>query len=192
MVISTPVVCQTKTEQNSLVHAAPHAVSCLGEGLHQMNCYGAQILCPPLSTRVYVWHYGMETPHLPSHQKRITLYADEITIFLDSQGIILAEFQDHGETLNTTSYCVTLKKMRQSICWKCPGLLSANVILLDNNGRLHTARTKEPEKIFGLEHLKHPPYSPNLATSDFQTYLGPWKITWLVAISKTTKTLPRR
>lgn len=60
---------------------------------------------------------------------------------LNWQGVILAELQAHDETVSVTSYCVTVKKLRQSIHRKCPSLLHAGVILLDDSAGPHIPRT---------------------------------------------------
>ena len=51
-------------------------------------------------------------------------------------------------------------------------MLSAGVILLHDNARLHTARqTTDLLQQFGWDIFDHPPYSPDLALSDFHLFL---------------------
>jgi hypothetical protein len=50
-----------------------------------------------------------------------------------------------------------------------------HLLLLRDNGRPHTAnKTNETLRNFKWEVLKHPPYSPDLAPSDFHLF-GPLK-----------------
>jgi histone-lysine N-methyltransferase SETMAR len=61
------------------------------------------------------------------------------------------------------------------------GMLSLGVVMLHDNARPHTAAaTQELITTFGWEQFHHPPYSPDLAPSDFhvflhlKTFLGGW------------------
>ncbi|GFU47154.1 uncharacterized protein TNCV_5071501 [Trichonephila clavipes] len=51
-------------------------------------------------------------------------------------------------------------------------MLSAGVVLLHDNARQHTAnRTQDLITSFGWEQLDHPPYSPDLAPSDYHLFM---------------------
>jgi hypothetical protein len=63
-----------------------------------------------------------------------------ITIFGDSQGVLLAHFQKHGENVNSASYCEVLLKLRDTIRRKRSGQLARGVLLYHDNARHHTAR----------------------------------------------------
>ena len=68
-----------------------------------------------------------------------------------------------------------LERLKTAIRAKRKGLLTQGVILLHDNARPHTARlTLETVKHLGLEVLPHPPYSPNVAPSDYHLF-GPMK-----------------
>jgi histone-lysine N-methyltransferase SETMAR len=59
-------------------------------------------------------------------------------------------------------------KLKPAIRTKCWGLLSKGVALLHDNARPHTAaHTVETLHHLNFEVLEHPPYSPNLAPSDY-------------------------
>jgi hypothetical protein len=60
-------------------------------------------------------------------------------------------------------------------------MLSQGVVMLHDNARPHTASaTQDLITTFGWEQFDHPPYSPDLAPSDFhvflhlKTFLGGW------------------
>jgi len=81
----------------------------------------------------------------------------------DMRGVLLVEFQEHDRTVNASSYCSLLERLKTAIRTKRKGLLTQEVILLHDNARLHTARlTLQTVEQLGLEVLPHPPYSPDL------------------------------
>lgn len=94
------------------------------------------------------------------------------TVFWDRKGILLIDFLPRGETVNADRYCETLRKLRRAIQNKRRGMLTAGVVLLHDNARPHTARrTAAVLTEFGWELFDHPPYSPDLAPSDFHVFL---------------------
>ncbi|KAJ4452299.1 hypothetical protein ANN_03819 [Periplaneta americana] len=94
------------------------------------------------------------------------------TVFWDRKGILLIDFLPRGETVNADRYCETVRKLRRAIQNKRRGMLSAGVVLLHDNSRPHTARrTAAVLTEFGWELFDDPPYSPDLAPSDFHVFL---------------------
>jgi [histone H3]-lysine36 N-dimethyltransferase SETMAR len=118
------------------------------------------------------WHHiGSPTPKkfklAPSAGKVM------ITVFWDVQGVLLIDFLPKGETINSVRYQETLKKLAVAIRRKRPTL--QNVILHHDNARPHTAHATSDEiAAKGWTVLPHPPYSPDLAPSDFFLF-GPLK-----------------
>ena len=101
-----------------------------------------------------------------------------VTVFWDRKGILLTEFMTPGTTITSEVYYETLKKLRRSIQNKRCGMLTSGVIILHDNARPHTAaRTKALLEQFKWEIFKHPPYSPDLAPSDYYLF-GKMKV-WL-------------
>ena len=96
-----------------------------------------------------------------------------ITVFWDSRGVLLLDFLPKGETINSTQYQETLKKLARSIRLKRPDL--QDVVLHHDNARPHTANaTTDAIAAKGWAVLPHPAYSPDLAPSDFHMF-GPLK-----------------
>jgi histone-lysine N-methyltransferase SETMAR len=100
-----------------------------------------------------------------------------LTVFWDSEGVLLLDFLERGRgrgerrSVNAEPYCETLTQLKNAIRQKRPGLLTAGVILLHDNAKLHTTpATVNHIAIFGLEHLDHTPYSPDLAPSNFRFF----------------------
>jgi histone-lysine N-methyltransferase SETMAR len=98
-----------------------------------------------------------------------------LTVFLDSQGVLLAYSQKRGENVNSAPYCEVLLKLPDEVSRKRPGQLARGVLLHHDNARPHTARaTQERIPQLKWELLEHPHYSPDLAPSDFHLF-GPLK-----------------
>jgi hypothetical protein len=90
------------------------------------------------------------------------------TVFLDAEVCILFEYLPPGETINAARYVEALKKLRRALRDKRP---AKNIILQHDNARPHTAPlTSEEIQRFGWEVLPHPPYSPDLAPSDYYLF----------------------
>jgi histone-lysine N-methyltransferase SETMAR len=98
------------------------------------------------------------------------------TVFWDMNGVIHVDFLENGVTINAQYYCKLLTgAVRKSIRKKRPGMLSGKVILLHDNARPHTANlTTTTLAKMRWEVLPHPPYSPDLAPSDYHLF-GPLK-----------------
>lgn len=99
-----------------------------------------------------------------------------LTVFWDSKGPIIEHYQEQGSTVNSARYSEMLcNHLRPAIRSKRRGLLSKGVLLLHDNARPHTAaHTVETLQRLNFEVLDHPPYSPDLAPSDFHLF-GPLK-----------------
>lgn len=95
-----------------------------------------------------------------------------ITVFWDCQGIILIDYLDKGMTINSQYYSNLLSNdLRRALKNKRPGKLSSKPLLQQDNARPHTARlTCETLERMGWVTIPHPPYSPDLAPSDFHLF----------------------
>ncbi|GBM45444.1 Mariner Mos1 transposase [Araneus ventricosus] len=95
------------------------------------------------------------------------------TVFWERQGILLFELLPRGETINAVRYCETLRKLRCAIQNKRRGMLSQGIVLLHDNARPHSAGvTQNLIQQFGWEQFDHPPFSPDLAPSDYHLFLN--------------------
>ena len=97
------------------------------------------------------------------------------TVFWDEEGVILLDFLEQGCTINSVRYVTTLQKLKARLKRVRPTKSMEDVLLLHDNARPHTSHhtSQEIEKI-GWKVLPHPPYSPDLAPSDFHLF-GPLK-----------------
>jgi hypothetical protein len=62
-----------------------------------------------------------------------------LTVILDSQGVLLANFQKCGENVNSATYCEVLLKLRDAIRRECADQLARGVLLHHDNARRNTA-----------------------------------------------------
>ena len=94
------------------------------------------------------------------------------TVFWDRQGVFFVEFLSQDTAINSAIYCETLKKLRRAIQNERRGMLSANLLFLHDIARPHSAaHTQDLIASFGWEQMDHPPYSPDVAPSDFHLFL---------------------
>jgi histone-lysine N-methyltransferase SETMAR len=125
-----------------------------------------------LSTQFKACINAMGTSQFTSNQKVKVM----LTVFWDSQGVLLAHFQKLGENVNSASYCEVLLMLRDAIRRKRPGQLARRVLIHHDNARPHAARGIQ-ERIQELqwELLEHPPYNLDLAPSGFYLFGPPKK-----------------
>jgi len=89
-----------------------------------------------------------------------------LCVFWDRRRVIHWELLEKGQTVNAAFYCEQLSRLRDKMRYR-----QNPVILLHDNARPHTARlTTNKLTEFDWEHLEHPPYSPDLAPSDFHLF----------------------
>ena len=109
---------------------------------------------------------GSPTPKKPrgekSSQKMLA------TVFWDIHGIICIEFLPRGSTIDSDRYIQTLKKLKARIYRARPALEMQRVLFHHDNAPPHTSgKTRETIASMGWKTLPHPPYSPDLAPSDY-------------------------
>lgn len=98
-----------------------------------------------------------------------------VTVFWDKEGVILVDFLERGLTVNSERYIETLKKLREAIRRKRPNKNLTAINVHHDNARPHTSlATTQTITKFGWSVVPHPPYSPDLAPSDFHLF-GPLK-----------------
>lgn len=90
------------------------------------------------------------------------------TVFWDSKGVIMTDYLEHGETINAAYYSDELNRLRADIIAKRRGKMRSGVLLLQDNASSHTAGVSVATAAkCGFKILPHPPYSPDLAPSDY-------------------------
>jgi histone-lysine N-methyltransferase SETMAR len=94
-----------------------------------------------------------------------------VSIFWDSQGIIIIDYLEQGRTINVTYYADKLRFLRQEITCERRDKLTPGVLLL-HHAPTHTSKVAIAAVTdCGFEILPYPPYYPNSASSDFYLFL---------------------
>ncbi|XP_017795708.1 PREDICTED: histone-lysine N-methyltransferase SETMAR-like [Habropoda laboriosa] len=101
------------------------------------------------------------------HQKKVML-----SVWWDVKGIVFFELLPDNTTINSEVYCHQLDKLNDSLKEKRPELINRKgVVFHQDNARPHTSLVTR-QKLLQLEWdvLQHPPYSPDLAPSDYYLF----------------------
>lgn len=111
----------------------------------------------------------LTTPKAELHQKKLML-----CVWWDMKGIIYYELLQPNQTINAEKYCEQLQKLNSELVKKRPELINRKgVVFHHDNARPHSAMmTQHKLKELNWDVLKHPPYSPDLAPSDFHLFLS--------------------
>lgn len=97
------------------------------------------------------------------------------TVFWDIEGVILFEAMPHGHTINSAAYIRTLENLVEQYKRVRPHKDVNQILLLHDNAPPHKSfKTQQAIRELGISVLPHPPYSPDLAPSDFYLF-GPLK-----------------
>ncbi|XP_004208958.2 histone-lysine N-methyltransferase SETMAR-like [Hydra vulgaris] len=95
-----------------------------------------------------------------------------LCVWWSIRGIVHFEVLIPGQTVNADLYCQQLDRVNQALVENYPAIVNRkDVILQHDNARPHCARrTLEKINELGWEVLPHPPYSPDIAPSDFHLF----------------------
>lgn len=119
-------------------------------------------------TRTAHWlPYGEEPPVQPrpeTHGRKVLLCC-----WWDAQGMLYWELLEEGQTVTAQVYIRQLLQLAAVIQEKRPGRME--VCLLHDNARPHIASATHRQLVdLGWNTIPHPPYSPDLAPSDFHLF----------------------
>ncbi|KFD56653.1 hypothetical protein M513_02329, partial [Trichuris suis] len=90
------------------------------------------------------------------------------TIRRDSVGVILTDFLEGERTVTASYYKAVVRKLRSALVRKQRGKLHLGVLFHHDNALAYSSRTvRTVLREFRWEVIPHPPYSPDLAPSDF-------------------------
>ncbi|XP_050934319.1 zinc finger protein 280D [Lates calcarifer] len=123
----------------------------------------------PESKQQSLQRTGQQSPGMKKVYQVRRVTKSLLIVFFDIRGVVHHEFIPQGETVNAEFYCTVLKRLREDIQRKRPGLWrDGNWVLHHDNAPAHSAlRTRE---FFGCTNTivaPHPSYSPDLAPCDF-------------------------
>jgi histone-lysine N-methyltransferase SETMAR len=93
------------------------------------------------------------------------------SVFWDAKGILMIDYLQTGKTITGEYYCSLLDQLDVKIREKRPGLKKKKIIFHQDNAPAHkSALTISKLTELKYELLEHPPYSPDLAPSDFHLF----------------------
>jgi len=93
--------------------------------------------------------------------------------FWDQDGILLIDYLPKGQTNNAEYYSSLLVQLKDILKEKRRGKFTKNVLFLHDNAPAHRAlATQKKLAYLGFQYLDHPPYSPDLAPSDYHLFPG--------------------
>jgi histone-lysine N-methyltransferase SETMAR len=91
--------------------------------------------------------------------------------FFGTAWLVAYDFLHERWTINAAYYCEVLGEVRQAYRRKRRDLSMREVILLQDNARLHTAALIQLKlEQLGWKTLERPPYSPDLSSCDFHVF----------------------
>lgn len=107
------------------------------------------------------------TPKAESHQKKIML-----SVWWDYKGILYFELLPRNQTINSNVYVQQLAKLSDAVQEKRAELANRKgVVFQHDNVKPHTSLvTRQKLLELGWGVLSHPPYSPDLAPSDYHLF----------------------
>lgn len=108
------------------------------------------------------------TPKANIHGKKVLL-----CIWWDQKGVLYYELLKRGETVNGDRYKKQLTKLNQEVATKRPEWIKRHdrPIMLHDNARPHVGKqVKQVLEEMKWKVLPHPPYSPDIAPSDYHLF----------------------
>jgi len=94
-------------------------------------------------------------------------------IFGDQESILLIHCLPKGQTNNAEYYSSPLVEMKDILKEKRCGKVTKGILFLHDNAPAHRAlATQKKLAYLGFQYLDHPPYSPDLAPSDYHLFPG--------------------
>ena len=116
-------------------------------------------------------HSGSPRPKKFRVQKSIGKFL--ASIFWDQDGILLIDYLPKGQTINAEYYPCLLVQLKDILKENSRGNVTKGVLFLHDNAPAHRAfATQKKLAYLGFQFLDHPPYSPDLAPSDYHMFPG--------------------
>ena len=95
------------------------------------------------------------------------------SIFWDQDGILVIDYLPKGQTINVEYYSSLLVQLKDILKEKRHGKFTKGVLILHENALAHRVLATQKKLVYlGFQCLDHPPYSPNLALSDYHLFPG--------------------
>jgi len=93
--------------------------------------------------------------------------------FWDQDGKLVSDYLPKGQTINAEYYSSLLVQLKDILKEKRREKVTKGVLFLHDNAPAHRAlATQKKLGYLGIQCLDRPPYSPDLAPSDYHLFLG--------------------
>ena len=117
------------------------------------------------------WRHSVTPPHkIPSAKIR---WKSSRLDFWDQDGILLIDYLPKGQTINAEYYSSLLVQLKDILKEKRRGNITKGVLFLHDNAPAHRALATQKQLTYLVfQCLDHPPYSPDLAPSDYHLFPG--------------------
>ena len=118
------------------------------------------------------WRYSGSTR---PRKFRVQKFAAKVlaSILWDQDSILLIDYLPMGQTINAECYSSLLVQLKDILKEKRRGKFTKVVLFLHDNAPAHRSlETQKKLSYLGFHSLDHPPYSPNLASSDYHLFSG--------------------
>lgn len=95
-----------------------------------------------------------------------------ICVWWNCDGVVHWEFVPGGRAVNSELYIEQLERLHAALSARYPDMIANNEILLQqDNAPAHTSRvTQQAIRELDFDVLPHPPYSPDLAPTDYHLF----------------------
>ena len=94
-------------------------------------------------------------------------------IFWDQDSILLIDCLPKGQTISAEYYSSLLVQLKDILKEKCCGKVTKGSLFLHDNAPAHwSLATQKKLAYLGFQCLDHPPYSTDLAPSDYHLFPG--------------------
>jgi len=118
------------------------------------------------------WRYN-GSPHPKKFQVQKSAGKFLASIFWDQDGVLLIDYLPKSQTINTEYYLSLLVQLKDIFKEKRHGKVTKVVLFLHDNVPAHRLLAIQKKLAYlGFQCLDHPPYSPDLATSEYNLFPG--------------------
>ena len=123
--------------------------------------------CPSYETVKY-WARKFKSGFLSIHEK-VDPSCGKVMLscFWDRDGIIMTDYLEQDNKITGNYYSALLAKLRSTLAKKRRGKLQKGILFLHDNAPAHRSMMAVHTSMRGFKILPHPPYSPDLAPSEF-------------------------
>ena len=122
----------------------------------------------PENKRQSIEYHHKESPQLKKFKTQASAGKVMLNVFWNSELVVLADFLQKETTINSQHYIETITALKRRI--EQTGMRNETLLQHDNTRPHTSAATRDAIQRLDFSVLLHPPYSPDLAPSDFHLF----------------------